>query len=189
MKLEDLTNQVFDRLSVVDRGPSNSYEHTRWNCECSCGTRLLVYASDLKLKKMRSCGCLKRELLRAARIKPEGEGAFSSLYAQYQKGGRERDKEFTLTKDEFRKIVIAACHYCGKPPAMRVFSEARMKRNNVNGNFIYNGIDRKDNGAGYILDNCLPCCKTCNFAKNTLSYDEFISYLDNLVNFRLKFVK
>lgn len=186
MKLENLLNKVFDRLTVLSRGPSNSYGHTRWNCKCSCGNELLVYAADLKLKKMRSCGCLKKELCRAARLKPEGVGALSSLLAQYKNSAKSRNIIFELTADDFKGVVSSNCHYCNRPPSMRVFSEARMKRNSVNGNFTYNGIDRKDSVQGYIVSNVVPCCKTCNFGKNSLAYEEFISHLDNLVSFRAK---
>lgn len=32
----------------------------------------------------------------------------------------------------------------------------------------------------------VACCKTCNLGKNILSYDEWLTYLNNLVNYRLK---
>ena len=38
------------------------------------------------------------------------------------------------------------------------------------------GIDRKDNTLGYTLENSVPCCPTCNFAKRGLSVIEFIEW-------------
>lgn len=61
-----------------------------------------------------------------------------------------------------------------------------MKFENLNGNFIFTGIDRKDSSEGYHIENCVTCCKTCNFAKNNTPYDEFIQYLDRLTAFRSK---
>ncbi len=46
-----------------------------------------------------------------------------------------------------------------------------------NGDFVYNGIDRLDNALGYTLDNCVPCCKRCNQAKNNMGLKEFRAWL------------
>lgn len=50
--------------------------------------------------------------------------------------------------------------------------------------FKYNGLDRIDNSVGYTEDNCVPCCAVCNRAKNSMGYNEFIEYLDDLIKFR-----
>lgn len=106
------------------------------------------------------------------------------MYAQYRKSAKQRDFSFTLTPSEFANIIDQHCHYCGAGPSLKAFGVVRMATKNVNGNFTYTGIDRKDSSRGYELNNCLPCCKTCNFAKNDMSYDEFIAYLDRLAKFR-----
>ena len=55
-----------------------------------------------------------------------------------------------------------------------------------NGGFIYNGIDRKNNGKGYTEDNIVSCCKQCNFAKRNMSYKEFKFWINKLVKFYLR---
>lgn len=40
-----------------------------------------------------------------------------------------------------------------------------------------NGIDRIDSEVGYTKENTVPCCKYCNTAKNTMSYNEFIEWI------------
>ena len=37
------------------------------------------------------------------------------------------------------------------------------------------GIDRIDSSKAYTSSNCVSCCKSCNFMKNTMRYDDFIS--------------
>lgn len=186
MKFQDLTGHVFSRLTVTARAPSNSYGHTRWHCKCSCGSDKTVYAADLKLGKMQSCGCLRRDLARLQRTLPEGEAAANSLYASYKKGAKERGIQFELTAAYFKSIVAQPCHYCGAAPSLKVFGVNRMKHKNVNGNFTYTGIDRKDSALGYSENNCVPCCKTCNFAKNDMKYTNFIVYLNQLIEFRTR---
>jgi hypothetical protein len=46
----------------------------------------------------------------------------------------------------------------------------------MNGAFIYSGIDRIDPTHGYISDNVVPCCRTCNVAKLKMTRDEFLAW-------------
>jgi hypothetical protein len=75
-------------------------------------------------------------------------------YQKYIYGAKSRKYLFNLTLEDFRKILSNPCHYCG--------TESKI------------GIDRKDNKVGYQLDNCLPCCKDCNYFKRSMDYEEFI---------------
>ena len=43
-----------------------------------------------------------------------------------------------------------------------------------------NGIDRLDNATGYLPDNCVPCCWTCNMMKNTLDPKTFVARCGHL---------
>ncbi len=184
MKLENMVGMRFERLVVVARAESNKHGHTKWLCTCDCGRQVIAYASDLKRGGRPSCGCLKSEKIRKLRTLTEGEGGRNQLYGQYRKGAGERELSFDLTIEEFSVLVDKDCHYCGASKSLKVFSENRMTLQNVNGNFTYTGIDRKDSNLGYIAENCVTCCKACNFAKNDTPYDEFIAYLDRLVKFR-----
>ena len=62
--------------------------------------------------------------------------------------------------------------------------ENKLARDDFHGDYIYSGIDRKNPARGYVLDNVVPCCKRCNYAKNDFSYDEHLEYLDRLVAYR-----
>lgn len=184
MKFEDLAGKRFTRLVVISQAPSNKYGHTKWNCTCDCGGEIVAYASDLKRGGRPSCGCLKSEKISELRKLPFGQGALNQLFGQYKKSARERNISFNLLPSQFEILVNKSCHYCGSGPTLKVFSKNRMATTGVNGNFTYTGIDRKDSSQGYHLENCVTCCKTCNFAKNDMTYEEFVAYLDRLAAFR-----
>lgn len=65
-KAENLTNQKFGRLLVLER----DYEMQKiakrvcWKCECDCGNFISVRAVDLKSGHTKSCGCYKKEQCR-----------------------------------------------------------------------------------------------------------------------------
>ena len=64
-------------------------------------------------------------------------------------GAKHRGLEWTLTDEDTVEMMTSPCVYCG------VLLEI-------------NGIDRMDNTKGYVPDNCVPCCKTCNLMPDDL---------------------
>lgn len=70
----DLTNQVFERLTVLALDPRNDRNHTYWRCACSCGTVKSVRADSLRNGSIRSCGCLHSEITSARIAKPIKNG-------------------------------------------------------------------------------------------------------------------
>lgn len=62
-----LIGKKFHRLSVVSlKRKSEKYKtgYIYYNCKCECGKKTIVYKSSLVSGKTRSCGCLKKEVLR-----------------------------------------------------------------------------------------------------------------------------
>lgn len=60
---EDLTEQVFGRLTVLCRGASRPQGggKPRWVCKCECGGEIIVPAARLKSGSNKSCGCFRRD--------------------------------------------------------------------------------------------------------------------------------
>lgn len=71
---------------------------------------------------------------------------------------RAQNKDFKLTKEQYDDLRKGNCSYCGR----------RCTDTHTN------GIDRVDNNIGYVYDNCVSCCGSCNIAKGTMSVDDFI---------------
>ena len=59
----NLVGQKFGRLTVVKRAENDKKGNTRWLCSCSCGNQATVCAYHLKSGAIRSCGCIKKEML------------------------------------------------------------------------------------------------------------------------------
>ena len=55
MRLIDRTGHIFDKLTVVSRADNTERGHTRWNCICTCGTKLVRAGGDLTRKGSKSC--------------------------------------------------------------------------------------------------------------------------------------
>ena len=86
-------------------------------------------------------------------------------------------KDSDLTVEEFYDLSQKECYYCGSLPINK-FNRAKIdkkssKKAKVNGEYIYNGLDRLDCSKGHTKDNVVPCCKYCNFAKSKLTFYQF----------------
>ena len=88
MRMIDLTGQRFGRLTVLRQGEDylrvtmrpymkpQRFKLVRWHCRCDCGREVDVLSINLRAGKTRSCGCLRRELLRERR-RGRGNGGTS----------------------------------------------------------------------------------------------------------------
>ena len=143
------------------------------DCLCECGNTAQVSVSRLVSGKAKSCGCLSKAVLESDISKYEA--GFRAVLRVYKYSAKERDLEFNLTRKTFEVLTSSDCTYCGKKPFQfqTRFSE-----------FKYNGIDRADNSKGYIEDNCVPCCKTCNRMKDVLSVNDFKNHVIKIVEFQ-----
>lgn len=184
--VHDLTGLQFGKLTVVSRGPNTRHNKPTWNVECSCGGTKTVSAAHLKNGTTKSCGCSRQEFMLYAgevrrRNRPAGQSAITELIGRYSNRANQANRKFKLTREQFISIVTSNCHYCGIVPVQLVWNNWKSRYNE---GFTYNGIDRKENNKGYTVSNSLPCCAVCNYAKSSMTYDEFLNYLSRVVVFR-----
>ena len=70
---------------------------------------------------------------------------------------------FTLTLDEFKKLVEQPCVFCGVHPQAEPM-----------------GIDRRDNHIGYAFWNCQSCCGPCNRLKSSFDQQTFLELVSKI---------
>jgi hypothetical protein len=66
MNLINLTGRRFGRLIVIDRNKKRSNVGAFWNCLCDCGNYSVVVSNHLIKGQTKSCGCLKREIIKVS---------------------------------------------------------------------------------------------------------------------------
>ena len=86
-------------------------------------------------------------------------------YDIYKFSARKKHRVFDLTLEEFSFITSRPCFYCG---------EKTQDKN-------YVGIDRVDSSIGYVLSNCVPCCRACNAMKLDYSQQYFITHIKKII--------
>ena len=80
-------------------------------------------------------------------------------WSQFKSGASRRNISVDIDKRQYTQLICSPCHYCARAPA----AAFRI------------GIDRIDSSKAYTSSNCVSCCNSCNFMKNTMSYDDYLS--------------
>lgn len=86
-------------------------------------------------------------------------------FYDYKHASKSRNLEFLLTYEQFLDLTSLECFYCG-----------RME-------IGFSGIDRIDNFQDYTIENCVACCKQCNYAKHKYTKSEFFEMCLNVVKY------
>jgi hypothetical protein len=164
--LHNLVGKRFTLLTVsklLDK--SHAKEGRYWQCICDCGNELEVTTTGLLIERVKSCGCLTRPTVLKAVAR--------ASYAQYKYNAnrRGRDYVFDLSFEDFFKVVILPCYYCGTEP------HKVSHKNKWNIVTKISGIDRVVNNKGYTKENIVPCCKKCNWMKGQDSTKDFMHHI------------
>ena len=80
------------------------------------------------------------------------------------------------------------CYYCDteKSNYFNVYLKDRKSSQTAKdgAHFYYNGIDRLDSYKTHTIDNIVPCCYWCNFAKSKLALPEFQNWIRRVQKFQ-----
>jgi hypothetical protein len=194
---KNLIGQKFGRLTVIEfKGIKNFWKDRResyWKVRCDCGNEKILRISNLRNTK--SCGCLLNEFRKIIlpkktserNSKPLGSAAKHCCYKSYINRSKKKKINFEFTKEEFLELTQKNCYYCGRKP--RTIIKTKVGKRIRNGSFTYNGLDRIDSTKGYLKNNILTCCEICNKAKRDMPQNDFLEWINDLIEYRSNYAK
>lgn len=94
---------------------------------------------------------------------------YGTLFARLEANAKKKQVKLDLSYEEFLDFTkVKRCTYCQ--------SEIDWKEHGKSGeNTVAYNLDRMDSSKGYSKENCVVCCKICNWSKNDLfSHEEFL---------------
>lgn len=166
MKKINLLGKRFTRLLIIKESGKD------WLCKCDCGNEKVISYAHLKTSHSKSCGCLRKEFAK----KPPGVAGFNKVMRSYRNNAKKRNLSFELTREQVKDLTQQSCFYCNIPPNSISKSDSK----NRDGDYVYNGVDRVDSSGGYTIENCVPCCISCNARKSSFSVELMIKTLNFL---------
>jgi len=93
----------------------------------------------------------------------------SSRFIRAKSSAKYRKLEFTLSKQQFINLIAQPCWWCGGV----VISTS-------------SGLDRLHSNIGYVENNVVSCCTTCNMAKNSMTPEEFRVWIAKVYDHQFK---
>jgi len=172
---DNLINQKFGHLTVINLSGKTSRGQSIWKCQCDCGKYKDIRGYHLKGKKIRSCGCLKRETVN---IKWNGFGDIARwVWNAVRIGAKSRNIEFNLTAEDMWNLALKQNKKCALTDTPLIFIRSPKYRKESNAS-----LDRIDSSKGYTVDNIQWVIKDVNVAKQSMSQEKFINICRSVVN-------
>ena len=132
------------RLTVIEKDSTNK---EKWICRCDCGNLKSIYESNLNRKHTESCGCLKKEIIKAGANTKHGE-CRTRLYKIW-KNMRKRCNNPNETG--YHKYGGRGIKVCDEWNTNYISFRDWALANGYNDDLT---IDRIDNDKGYSPENC-----------------------------------
>jgi len=169
MKQNPLSGKKFGYLTIIKKDEYSPL----WIAVCRCGNMIKRPYHALKKGRHKTCGSkLCTKLFKS--ISPQ-LAVVNLAYHYYKKGARSRNLVFKLKKNEFEKLILNNCYYCGSAPQIMDYG----KKHNIK----TNGVDRINNTVGYINSNVRSCCPTCNKIKLNFTEKVFLAKVKQICTF------
>lgn len=158
---KEMIGKRFGKLVVKSKTDIRKSHCLTYECLCDCGKVAYISGANLRKEKgTKSCGCLTKTTTN-----------YEYILKQYKASAKRRNINWELSNDQFKVLTQKVCNYCGTQPLQKA------EFNCYSDVYLYNGIDRVDSKLGYSLDNCVACCKYCNYAKFTHTHEEFKQWI------------
>jgi hypothetical protein len=153
-----------EQLNGVDRF-DNSKGYIENNCVPCCeicnylkNTKTIAEFIGMVKHILSHIGLIKKKYNYEQCFNDYNNKSIERIFCSYVEGAKNKKRAFELDMQTFSKIIEKDCYLCGKKTL----------------NKHKNGIDRLNNGKGYIVGNTLPCCGNCNYFKHKNDICKFI---------------
>lgn len=109
MKTNELSNQKFGRLRVLNRTLNNIGQKVAWDCMCDCGKLVTVVSNKLTSGRTKSCGCWRVDFGRSVGQKTTHNLSNTPTYVSWQSMKSRCTYEYTIGWQHYGGRGITVC--------------------------------------------------------------------------------
>lgn len=178
-----MIGKTFCYITIIEFG-TNLIEDKKYRFKviCICKKEFYPTVQSVITGRTKSCGCKRYDFIANAKMTRSAlnnNSLIGKVFYIYEYYAIKRNISFELTKEDISKFIFENCYYCGGGLSNKYENNGSGKNKIIILN-AWNGIDRKNNDLGYSIENCVPCCQICNYAKRNLSFDDWNSYIERI---------
>lgn len=183
MKIVDLKDKKFGKLTVIRLTGSSRSGSKVWECLCDCGNNCLVTTRHLNRKNcnIKSCGCITKELIGEKHPDWKGYKQISETFwnAHINRNSKKNGRKYipvTITKEYAWNLFEQQNKKC-KLTNLDITFPSNWKDNTWTAS-----LDRINSSIGYIPGNVQWVHKHINIMKNIYTNDYFIELCKLVAN-------
>ena len=163
---------IYNRIEFLSRTKWNR----KWLFKCHCWKEFECNIDSITSWHSKSCGCWM-----TYNRSPKWVAKWNYVASKIMHSAKNRWIEFKLSTSEAVVLMKKPCYYCGD-----TWWNLAYYFNWEDREVKYNWLDRINSSKCYDKDNVVPCCKRCNWAKNDMSLEDFLSHNEKIYNFNKK---
>lgn len=163
----DLSGQIFERLTVLEKVGKTQSGQFKYKCKCSCGNEIVVAGGSLKTNNTKSCGCYSKDMARTRLYKHGRSDKSRDDYYDYHREYHIKRK-YGLSIDQYNDMICAQdgkCVICGYLFGQRkgdISVDHCHSTNKVRGLLC----DLCNRGLGYFKDDVQALSNAINYLKS-----------------------
>lgn len=144
----DLTEQIFNRWTVIEFSHKGRNRECIWTCKCQCGKIGKIQGNQLTSGRSKSCGCLMREIQKQGRGKFARHPLYRTWYMMIQRCTIPTSKGY----EHYGGRGVTVCDRWrfgdGQQNGVKCFIDDMGERP------LNHTLERKDNDGNYEPSNC-----------------------------------
>lgn len=146
----DIRGLSYNRLTVLSNIGKNKFGKTIWSCVCTCGNLSTITTGDLRSGNIKSCGCLKKEVV-IKRNLTHGETRAGIVPRLYTTWSNMRERCLNKRHPHYKNYGGRCIKVCHEWMNNYVSFSSWARTNGYKENLT---LDRIDNNKGYSPKNC-----------------------------------
>ena len=179
MRLLDLTNKKFGKLTVIGRAPNRGLA-TCWYCKCDCGSNeKRVESGHLRNGRTVSCGCEQYQFGEKHRSWKGYKDIPQSAFRKIKDNAKSRNHSFDITIKYVWKLFINQNRQCALSGLPLDFNYGGRDLKHLG----TASLDRIDSTKGYVKGNVQWVHKDINFMKQEYELSYFLELCQRITDF------